>query len=195
MRGDRQLLAAEAGTGSCCFTDVFRRGTAAATHYPGTAPGDFTHPTGKFVRSDVIAGFAIPFYRKPRVGIDYNWQPGSFPEFGEEGSHLLGPQPTVEANGICPQTFQHCNSHFNAPASEELPILIEGHGDKYRKVGILLGCQQCGLRLVDVAHSFDEDSIRASHHSSVHHFPKNRNSFFKVQLSQGAQQFPCGTDI
>ena len=193
--GGGEGLAPQARAGSGHFRDVLRGGAAASAHNPGAFPGDFTHPAGEFLGPHIVIGCAVPLHGKPRVGVDHQRQAGKLPQLGHQSRHLLGPQPAVEADGVGAQAFQNSCRHADVPAGQKLAVPVKGHGDKHRQVGVLLGGQQRGFGLVDVAHGFQQDPLGPGAAARLDHLPKGGDSFLKIQLPQGAEKLPCGADV
>ena len=133
--------------------------------------------------------------RKPRVGLHHNRAAGPREHALDERSHVGGSKRAVDAHHVSAQRAEGNGSHLRRGAQEGAAVLVEGHGDKYRKVRVLLCRQQGRLGLGDVGHGLDDEQVGASSVGGANLLGKQLVGFIERKRAHGFEQCAGGANV
>ncbi len=174
---------------------MVRRGAAAAAQDGRAVLQEEGCPAGELLRSHVVDGLAVLQAGQARVGLDHDGQMGVAEDLLQYGAQFAGTGGTVDADGVRPQTGQgHC-CRCGVHAQEGASVRSEGHGDEDGEICPLLGRQQGGFGLQEVADGLDEDQVRPGGGPGVHDLSEHSVGFIEGQFSEGLQQGTQGAYV
>ena len=153
--------------------------TAAAADDACTLACQLVHQLRIFLRAYIEAGFAVTLYRQSGIRIDNQRQAGCCQHLREQLTHLHRSQTAVKADGIYAQAFAHQSGSFYRSTSQQLAVLIKGHGYANRQITVFLRRQNRSLNFVGVAHRFDKNQISTCSSAVTHHFAVGLYCLFK----------------
>ena len=175
--------------------DMVRRGAAAAAQDGRAVLQEKGSPLSKLLRSHVVDGLAVLQAGQARVGLDHDGQMGVAEDLLQYGAQFAGTGGTVDADGVRPQTGQgHC-CRCGVHAQEGASVRSEGHGDEDGEICPLLGRQQGGFGLQEVADGLDEDQVHPGGGPGVHDLSEHSVGFIEGQFSEGLQQGAQGAYV
>ena len=175
---------------------MIRGGSAAASQRGSAVVGDFPHAGSEFFRPDIKHGLPQAVGpRQSRIGIDQQRYGDDFTEPLCDFCHLSWTQGTVESEAVDAKAFHHHRGAFTAASGKKLPAFIKGHGQKDRKITVLLGRKHRGLGFQGIVHGFDHHKIGSGLRPGPYHFRKCLHRIFKGEISHRLQQLSARPDI
>ena len=163
--------------------NVLRRASTASTHdiqpsVPGKLPQVLRHSLRCFVKP-------TEGVRQPRIGMATDVDRGTFRQFLDIGTHLLGSQGTVNPDAEGLRIDNGVPKGFNRLPGERSPALIgNGHGSHDRNrhplfLAILIDGKKGGLRIERIEDRFHEKQVASPIHQAPHLFVVRFPQLFK----------------
>ena len=171
------------------------RGAAAAAQDGRAVLQEESRPAGELLRGHVVDGLAVLQAGQARVGLDHDGQMGVAEDLLQYGAQFAGTGGAVDADGVRPQAGQGHRCRRRVHAQEGASVRSEGHGDEDGEICPLLGRQQGGFGLQEVADGLDEDQVRLGGNPGVHDLGEHGVGLVEGQFTEGLQQGAQGAYV
>ena len=156
---------------------------------------NLAHQVGELVRVNVEHGHTVFAARQTGVRVDDDRERAYLGQALHDRLHLLRAEAAVDAERVYAQTLKHGNDRVHRAAGQQLAFFVEDGGDDNRQVAALLRRENGRLRLVAVAHGFNQHEVRACGRADADGFGEQLYRPLERQVAHRLEQLARRTDV